>query len=69
MLVDTVLALGVLPLSLWLLACMLTGVNDGRQHKYNRVKVLGKGGFGEAVLVEEKTTKKKYVIKEVRGVG
>ena len=68
-LVNTVLTLGVLPLSLWLLACMLTGVNDGRQHKYNRVKGLGKGGFGEAVLVEEKTTKKKYVIKEVRGVG
>ncbi len=34
--------------------------------KYTRIKVLGKGGFGEAVLVEEKTTKKKYVIKEVR---
>jgi hypothetical protein len=35
------------------------------QQKYNRIKVLGKGGFGEAVLVEEKTSKKKYVIKEV----
>lgn len=38
-------------------------------HKYTRVKVLGKGGFGEAVLVEDKSTKKKYVIKEVRDAG
>jgi hypothetical protein len=27
------------------------------QHKYTKIKVLGKGGFGEAVLVEEKSTK------------
>ncbi len=36
-------------------------------HKYTRLKVLGKGGFGEAILVEDKTSKKKYVIKEVWG--
>ena len=35
-------------------------------HKYTRIKVLGKGGFGEAVLVEDKSTKKKFVIKEAR---
>ena len=37
--------------------------------KYNKIKVLGKGGFGEAILVEDKSTKKKYVIKEVRAAG
>jgi len=37
--------------------------------KYSKIKVLGKGGFGEAVLATRKDTRETVVIKEVRLAG
>lgn len=31
--------------------------------KYKKVKIVGKGSFGYAVLVESKKTKKQYIMK------
>ena len=35
-------------------------------NKYTTIKVLGEGGYGKALLVEAKSDKQKYVVKEVR---
>lgn len=35
-------------------------------HKYEKVKTLGEGGFGKALLVRKKTTRELLVVKEVR---
>ncbi|BFZ14506.1 hypothetical protein BsWGS_17545 [Bradybaena similaris] len=34
-------------------------------NKYNRVRQIGEGAFGRAVLVKEKTTAKQFVVKEI----
>ena len=44
------------------LPCISAGA---RLDDYKRVKVLGSGSYGQAVLVERKADKKKFVIKEV----
>lgn len=35
-------------------------------NKYNTIKVLGEGGYGKALLVESRSDRQKYVVKEVR---
>jgi len=34
-------------------------------NKYNKGKVLGQGSFGRAILVTDKTTGQRYVMKEI----
>ena len=34
-----------------------------KMEKYKKVKIVGKGSFGYAVLVESKKTKKQYIMK------
>ncbi|EAY10186.1 hypothetical protein TVAG_118380 [Trichomonas vaginalis G3] len=37
--------------------------------KYKQIKELGEGSYGKAILVQERGTDKKYVIKEIRLYG
>ena len=42
---------------------MQAPVQQPLEYKYNRIKVIGKGSFGEAVLVRNKEDRRRYVAK------
>mmetsp|Transcript_102641 Transcript_102641/g.173971 ORF Transcript_102641/g.173971 Transcript_102641/m.173971 type:complete len:371 (-) Transcript_102641:15-1127(-) len=44
---------------------MQAPVQQPLEYKYNRIKVIGKGSFGEAVLVRNKEDRRRYVAKEI----
>lgn len=46
-----------------ILNTVLNGLYKNYMEKYKKVKIVGKGSFGFAVLVESKKSKKQYIMK------
>jgi hypothetical protein len=44
------------------------GENESKHHSYSLVERVGKGNFGEALLVESTLDRRRYIMKVVVGV-
>jgi hypothetical protein len=47
----------------WYIIIGLTAIFKLEMDKYKKIKIVGKGSFGFAVLVESRRSKKQFIIK------